>query len=172
MPFQKTVNTKLAFGLPGEFYDDTPRRNRTYKLALNAQALPTFGYAFTATSNEGEAQPGGTGAFAGILVNPKEHALRGGLTPSMALTAGSVGTLCSFGHVIVTVAAAVTETSLPVYNTTTGAISGVAAGSSSAGSGNAFIPNAKFVFHSAEAGGLAVLELNGFANAPAAASGD
>lgn len=171
MPFQKTVNTKLAFGLPGEFYDNTPRRCRTYKMAANGSALPTFGYACTATDNEGEAQAGGSNAFAGILVNPKEHALRGGIAPSMELTAGTVGTLCSFGHVIVTVTAAVTETSLPVYNTATGAISGVAAGSSSAGMGNAFIPNAKFVFHAAAAGGLAVLELNGFANAPAAASG-
>lgn len=169
MSVQKTVNTKLAFGLPGEFYDDTPRRNRTYKLANNAAAVPTVGYAFTATANEGEAQPGGTGAFAGILVNPKEQVLRGGLTPSLALTQGAIGTLCSFGHVIVVVAAAVTETSLPVYNTSTGAISGVAADATSAGSGYAFIPNAKFVFHSAAAGGLAVLELNGFANAPAKA---
>lgn len=168
MPFQKTVNIKQAFGLPGEFYDDSPRRAHTFKMALNGEALPTFGYAFTATSNEGEAQPGGSNAFLGILVNPKEHALRGGLTASLTLPEGAVGTLCDFGRVLVTVAAAVTPTSLPVYNTTTGAISGVDAGSSSAGAGNAFIPNAKFVFYSAAADGLAVLELNGFANAPAA----
>lgn len=170
MAIQTTVNTKLAFGLPGEFYDNTPRRNHTYKLAANGTSAPTVAYIFTETDNEGEAQVGGTGTFAGILVNPKEYALRGGLTPSMVMPEGSVGTLCSFGRVIVNVVAAVTKTSLPVYNTTTGQISGVAAGSASAGDGYAFIPNAAFKFYSAEAGGLAVLELNGFANAPAAAA--
>lgn len=169
MPLQKTVNVQQAFGVPGDFYDDTPRRVHAYELVNNSSTAPAVGLAYTATSTAGQAQPGGSGTFLGICVNPKEQALLGGLTPSLTLPSGAIGSLCSFGHVIVQVAAQVDTSYLPIYNTTTGVISGVTSGSSSAGSGNAFIPNAKFVYVSADANGLAVLELNGFANAPAAA---
>ena len=69
-------------------------------------------------------------------------------------------------------AAAVTaESSLPVYNTTTGAISAVAAGSESAGEGYAFIPGATFKYVDASAGDACVIELNDAPAAPATTSG-
>lgn len=167
MPIQKTVNKELALGVPGSFYDVTPRRASAFVAEANGDALPTFGY--VATVDGEKAKVGGTGAVLGVFADPHSVALFGGLKPSLAIPAGSIVPVASFGHILVETEAAVThDSSLPVYNTTTGAISAVASTASSAGEGYAFIPNAKFVFFDAAAGGTAVLELNGFANAPAA----
>lgn len=167
MPIQKTVNKELALGVPGSFYDVTPRRVSAFVTSANGEALPTFGY--VATADGEKAKVGGTGAVLGVFADPHSAPLFGGLDASLAVRAGSILPVASFGHILVETEAAVThDSSLPVYNTTTGAISAVAAGSTSAGDGYAFIPNAKFVFFDAAAGGTAVLELNGFANAPAA----
>ena len=160
MPFQTKVNKKLAIGVPGAYYDVTPRRASSYVGIANGSVLPTFGCVATKDAT-GAAKIGGTGAFLGVFADPKSAPLYGGLTPSLSVKSGSNIDVCYFGHIIVQVGAAVTaESSLPVYNTATGEISAVAAGSASAGEGFAFIPNAQFKFFDAEAGGLAVLELN------------
>lgn len=161
MSVQKVVNNQLALGIPGSFYDTTPRRVHPYIVEANSTALPAFGLVVTKNAN-GNAQPGGTGAFLGVICDPKSIPLYGGLTPSLQIPVGTAVPVCSFGHLVVTSAAAVTaDSSLPIYNTTTGAISAVAANSQSAGEGNAFIPGAKFKFVNAAEGKVCVLELNG-----------
>lgn len=160
MPFQKQINKTLALGVPGSYYDTTPRRATSYVAVANGDVLPTFGCVATKDS-EGVAKIGGTGAFLGVFADPKSTPLIGGLEPSLKIKSGTEVGVCYFGHLVVKVGAAVTaESSKPVYNTTTGEISAVAAGAESAGSGYAFIPNARFVFFDAVEGGLAVLELN------------
>lgn len=163
MSLQTTINTKQAFGVEGEFYDDSPRRVHTYILKASAgAALPHFGYAFTVGSNEGEAKLAGSDAFAGILVNPKEHALYGAsgnpLGAALTVPAGKTGSLATMGHIIVRVTAAVTVGDQAQYNTTTGALSAPAV-AGTADAGNALIPNSKFVFVAGQKDGLAVLEL-------------
>lgn len=158
MALQSTVNVKQGFGLVGEFYDNSPRRAHAYILKTNSSQVPVIGRAFTATSNEGEAKIGGTGVFKGILVSPKEHVVQG-LSASLDLADGTVGTLCTFGHIIVKVASAVAEGNGAQYNNTTGEIS-TPATQGTADSGCTLIPNSKFVFYGAAANGLAVLELS------------
>lgn len=170
MPFQKTVNKELALGVPGNFYDVSPRRVSTFVSKANDTVLPAFGLACTVDG--AAAKVGGTGKFLGIFVDTHSVPLYGGLTPSVSVPAGTMLPVASFGRVLVKVGAAVThDSSLPVYNTTTGEISGVAAGSSSAGAGYAFIPGAKFVFVDAAANGTAILQLNDYADEPAAGAG-
>lgn len=158
MPLQSTVNSKLAFGLVGTFYDDSARRVAPYNLTATAGGLPaTIGFAFTQGATDGTATCGGTGAFLGVLVSPHEHVISG-LTATLELTAGTIGQLCTFGHVIVSPTTAVSVGYVGAYNNTTGAIEGYADASSVA-QGSTLIPNSKFIFVGATANQPAVLEL-------------
>lgn len=155
---QKTVNTLQGFGLVGAFYDASPRRVAPFILEANSSALPTIGYAFTYNSTDpSKAVVGGTGAFAGILVSPHEYALSG-LNASLELESGKIGQLCTFGHINVLVDAEANVGYQACYNTTTGAISAVAAGES-APDGYALIANSKFIVTNNAANSVAVLEL-------------
>lgn len=160
MSLQKIVNNQLALGIPGSFYDTTPRRVHPYVVVANGTAKPAFGLVVTKDVN-GNAQPGGTGEFLGVICDPKSTPLYGGIAASLEIPVGTAVPVCSFGHLVVTSTdAVVAESSLPVYNTDTGVISAVPAGSGSAGTGNEFIPNAKFKYVDAAAGKVCVLELN------------
>ena len=156
---QKTVNTKQAFGLVGTFYDDSPRRVAPYNVNKTAGGTAaTVGCAFTAdTSDVTKAIMGGTGAFLGILVSPKEYIING-LSASLEVQDGTIGQLCTMGHVIVKPTKAVTVGYVAAFNNTTGAIEAYA-NASSVGEGSTLIPNAKFVFVNALANEPAVLEL-------------
>lgn len=163
MGFQKNINTKQAFGVEGEFYDDSPRRVHTYVLQANGTANPVIGRAFTLDATaEGKATLGGTGVFAGVLISPKEHVLYGVsgdiFGASLEVPAGKNGSLATMGHIIVRVGAAVAVGAQAQFNTSTGVISAPAT-AGTADTGCALIPNSKFVFVAGEANGLAVLEL-------------
>lgn len=162
MALQSNVNVKQAVGVIGDFFDDSPRRVIARNLNAGANGdLPTIGNAFTysaVATDPTQVAMGGTGVFAGILVNGKELVRSNGLTSGLTVADNSVGSICSMGHVWVKVEGAVQVGYLACYNTTTGAITGIASGS--AESGYALIPNAKFVAVNADADGLAVIELN------------
>lgn len=134
MGFQSTVNTELGFGLPGELFDNTPRRSAPWELYTASH--PEYnvpGRAFTATtadpadgSASGVAVAGGTGVFVGLLANPKVSAgygdSTGTLAPSTALPNYSIGELVTMGHIIVAVPAACSLGDQLQYNTTTGVL--------------------------------------------------
>lgn len=132
--FQSSVPYLYAAGLPGEFINDGPNRTESFRLVAN-QTVPAavppiaFGVAFTYAalgdvSNPNglavtpTATPGGTGTatdvFAGILVNPKEHALygdaNGALDPVYSLPDGSWGELCTMGILLANVTTDTTTT--------------------------------------------------------------
>ncbi len=103
MAFQSTVSLNQGFGVVGEFFDDSPRRVQPFTLRSDSAADNVFGRAFTVLS-EGVAEAGkdGTQVFAGILVNPKEHALNGSsVSPSLTLANETIASLCSEGSIIV-----------------------------------------------------------------------
>jgi hypothetical protein len=151
MPFQTVVNKTLALGVPGEFYDAGPRRVTAWKLAGIAGARVGRVFTFDA---DGQPQLGGEGAFAGILCHPKEY-VRPGLEASLAVREGSAAGLADKGRLIALTTAAAGAGEAVYYDSGTGEIAG-----SAAGAGLVAIPGAKFVFFSAEANELAVLELN------------
>lgn len=124
-PFQTVVSYLTGQGVQGDLYGDQPVRCLPYILNSINAANNIFGNAFTVTS-QGVAEAGGTGVFAGFLVNPKNSALFGNgvyaLSPSIALPNGSQAQLLTMGLFYATLPDAANIGDLVVYNTTTGAL--------------------------------------------------
>lgn len=149
---QTTVNQKLAFGVPGSFYDDSPRRVDPYIVEEGA-----IGLAYTVNSSDpSKADLGGTGVFAGIAVNTKEYIING-LTASMAFVAGSVAQCATMGRIVLKLGDAVTIGDACFYNETTGALKPGTSGSTI--SDYVEIPGSKFVLVNALANEYSVLQL-------------
>src|ERR1700761_6331884 len=107
--FQSSVNIWSAAGVVGELAFDGPMRAAPYNL-YSAGVPNLVGNAFTVTSGgspepvgnsaiAGTAQVGGTGVFAGILINPKDYAsygtASGPLNPTLVLPDYSIGQLAT-----------------------------------------------------------------------------
>lgn len=103
MTFQSTVRANLASGVVGELAFQGPLRAKTYRLNSASAANNVFGRAFTATGVQDEVQAGGTGAYAGIMCNPKEAALTGvagdPLAASLTLKNGAQAQLLEMGEI-------------------------------------------------------------------------
>lgn len=114
---QTTVNQKLAFGVPGSFYDNTGRRVDPYTVEEGAIAL-----AYTVNSSDpSKADLGGDGVFAGIAVNTKEYIING-VTASMTFREGDIAQLATRGRIVLKLSDAVTVGQACFYNETTGAL--------------------------------------------------
>lgn len=120
--------------------------------------LPQFACAFTQAPDDGYAQLGGEGVFAGVLVNPKMYANYLNLNPTLKLPNGSQGGLSTFGHIFVRSSSAYAIGNIAAYDKTTGAISAYV--NAEAVPENAVvIPNARFIKYSGDANTVGVLEL-------------
>ncbi|HEX7687357.1 MAG TPA: hypothetical protein VF453_06610 [Burkholderiaceae bacterium] len=148
--FQSTVNITYAFGVPGEFNKDGPRRVVRRPINSGGANPNVIGYAYTAANGTGVASVGGaitngTSIFAGILANPKEYSSSGGssgpLSPTLTLPDNSEGDFVLMGNgLVVALTTAANMGDQVIYNTTTGALAAVAPGAA-AGAGNAYVPN-------------------------------
>ncbi len=125
MAFQSTVRPFLANGVIGEIAFDYPSVIVPKNLASGAakEQFNLFGAAFTqSTTNQDQVEVGGTGAFAGILCNPKVHALYGTgsdpLAPSLLLADNQWGEFMQQGAIFVelTLDAGVAEAQIGVGN--------------------------------------------------------
>lgn len=163
---QTSVNQYQVLGVPGEFADDSPHRCAPYSCLANASAQPTVGYAFTQGTADNEAIVGGTGAFLGVLVEPKQYANFANLNPTMQVNPGTNGEICDMGHIFVTTATEVKPGYVAAFDPATGAISGFENQGAITG-GYTQIPG-KFIKVSAAAGQVAILELGSFVVIPAA----
>lgn len=152
MPLQKTVNQKLAFGVVGSFYDDSPRRVDPYTVAGGAIGL----FYTVDPADPSKVKLGGTGVLAGVAVNSKEYTITG-LDASLAFRAGDIAEICSMGRVIVKSTTAITVGNSAYYNKTTGEIQ--AAAPSSTIDGFVEIPDSMFVLVGGTAGEVGVLQL-------------
>lgn len=154
MALQSVVNTKLAYGVPGSFYDDSPRRVAPYVVAAGS-----IGKAFTLDSTQADkAVVGGSNAFAGIAVNSKEYTITG-TTASTDFESGDIAQLCTMGHIVVVCDNAVAVGNACFFNTTTGALHAAASGATV--EGYTEIAGSKFVFVAGvSAGDPVVLELH------------
>lgn len=149
---QTTVNQKLAFGVPGSFYDDSPRRVDPYTVEEGA-----IGLAYTVNSSDpSKADLGGTGVFAGIAVNTKEYIING-LTASMAFRSGDIAQCATMGRIVLKLADAVSIGDACFYNETTGALKPGTSGATI--SDYVEIPGSKFVLVNALANEQSVLQL-------------
>src|SRR5580658_4743067 len=115
--FQNTVNIWSTLGVVGDMAFDGPMRAEPYNLFSNGTPN-IIGNAFTVSSGAnpepsgnsavaGNATVGGTGVFAGILINSKDYAsygttgTGGPLNPTLTLPDYSIGQLATMGHFIV-----------------------------------------------------------------------
>lgn len=84
----------------------------------------TIGNAFTVVSkNPNIAIMGGTGAFAGILVNPDQEIVYNGLTPTLQVPDGVFSELCVSGYIWVVLSNASNVGDTIYYTNATGALS-------------------------------------------------
>ncbi len=131
---QKQVYANQAAGFYGEFYDNSPIRSEPFILRSPNAANNVFGRAFTIVPGEdGVAQAGGTGIFAGYLINPKEHAsfgtqAGGPLAPTLTLPNEVVASLVNMGCLYTYLPAATAIGDLVIYDTATGELATVAPG--------------------------------------------
>lgn len=146
--FQSTVNIWSAGGVVGELAFDGPMRAAPYNLFSNG--TPNLvGNAYTVTSGgnpepsgnsalAGTATVGGTGVFAGILINPKDYAsygttgTNGPLAPTLVLPDYSIGQLAITGEYWVNLPGPASIGDLVTYDPLTGNL-------------NSITPTAKFV---------------------------
>lgn len=138
---QTSVDIYNALGVNGDLAFSGPIRAKAYN--LNSSGTPNVvGYAFTVSSGAnpnpalnsgvaGTARVGGTGIFAGILINPKEYPLRGTalggpLAPSLVLPDYAIGDLLTMGEVFVNLPGPANVGDLVTYDPLTGALNTVA----------------------------------------------
>lgn len=137
---QTSVTIFNALGIPGDLAFDGPYRARSYNL-FSSGVPNVIGYAYTVTSgaapnpdaaagNAGVAKVGGTGVFAGILVNPKEYPLRGTvaggpLAASLVLPDYAIGDLVIMGELFVNLPGPANVGDLITYDPLTGALNSI-----------------------------------------------
>lgn len=141
MAFQTSVNQKLAVGVVGDFYDESPRRTDPY--TIKSSSAGSIGCAYTVDSTDpSQVNLGGSGVFAGIAVNGKEF-VRNGLAASQDFAQYAEAELCTMGRIWLSIAGDVAVGNAAYFNTTTGAITAAASGETISGSTE--IPNSKFI---------------------------
>ena len=140
MGFQAApVNVYNTIGIPGEIAFDGPQRAGPANIVASGNPN-VIGYAYTLNAggdpNPGASSPapssvrvGGTGLFAGILVNPKSYTTSGttsgALMPSLALPDNSIGEFLGMGEIFVALPAAAAIGDSVYYDNTTGALGSV-----------------------------------------------
>ena len=116
MGFQTVINVEYGAGLPGGLATDAPFRAQPAELVSASAAYNVVGataYTIT-TADPGDnsasivAAAGGTGVFAGVLMNSKVYATSGpstgALNPTMTLPNYFIGELLQSGDIWVTLA--------------------------------------------------------------------
>lgn len=149
---QKTVNQKLAYGVPGDLFDTFPRAIDPKIVAGGAICR----FYTVDTTDPRKAVLGGTGVLAGIAVNTKEYIING-LTPSVTFRSGDVAQLMTMGRVYMQLDTEVQVGMAAYYSIADGSIK--AAAPSTSMEGYVKIPNSMFVEVNALAGEISVLEL-------------
>lgn len=163
MTFQSTVSLAQGFGVPGELFTDAPYQATPYSIFTSGHAeYNIIGKTCCTVSSEGVCTAGGTGVFAGFLVDPKAQALYGTtvspLSPSLTVTNYSVVECLTMGVIVVTLPAAAAIGDYVVFTNTTGAISTITPVTPLA-SGTTFA-NAIVSNYTVSGAGLAVITVN------------
>ena len=160
MAFPSSVISLLVSGIPGEIAFDAPYTGITAIVDTTTEANNVFGRAFTYKTESVESvQAGGTGLFAGLMVNPKAHAINTLAATTDSVSNGRVAEFCVKGevYVLLSVGTAVTIGDAVYFVNATGAL-----GAGNAGIGETQITGATVVRHNpsaANAPSLAVVRL-------------
>lgn len=162
MAFQSTVNFFQGAGVPGQIYLDDPHRAESFILESALASYNIVGATAYTVVSEGIAQAGGTGHFAGILVDPQQYALFGvnnqPLQPTLVLPNEIQADLLTMGTIFVTLPAAAAIGDVVIYDNTTGALSTITPGTP-VPVGKTYA-NAFVSYFTVTAAGLAVITVN------------
>lgn len=133
--FQQTVGLGMATGVPGEKVVDSPFRCQEFTIVSALASYNIVGataYSKTAEFRAAAGNTGGVLPFAGILVDPKNHALygdaNGTLDASLTLPNNTQAALATMGTIYVTLPAAAALGDHVIFDNTTGAISTITPG--------------------------------------------
>lgn len=150
-----TARNYLLSGIPGNISHDGPTRAASAVIDSEDETNNVFGRAFTYKAGTDDVEAGGTGAFAGILINPKAYAI----DVEYARNA-TVGEFLTMGEVYVQLGNDGKIGDPVSFDPATGIISSGEAGT--------VIPGAHIARHepSAETPRLAVVALNGLVVLP------
>ena len=111
MAFPSTVISDLVSGIPGEIAFDTPYVGITALINTTTEANNVFGRALTYRDEAIESvQVGGTGLFAGLLVNPKESAVNAIGVTGDVVSNGRTVEACVRGEIYVLLSAGTSVT--------------------------------------------------------------
>ena len=111
MAFPSSVISDLVSGIPGEIAFDTPYIGATALINTTTEANNVFGRALTYRDESIESvQVGGTGLFAGLLVNPKESAVNAIGVTGDVVSNGRTVEACVKGEVYVLLSAGTSVT--------------------------------------------------------------
>ena len=161
MAFPSSVISDLVSGIPGEIAFDAPYTGITAIVDTTTEANNVFGRAFTYKTESVESvQAGGTGLFAGIMVNPKAHAINTLAATTDSVSNGRVSEFAVEGevYVLLSVGTAVTIGDPVFFVNADGTL-----GAGTAGAGQTQIAGATVFRHNpsaANAPSLAVIRLS------------
>ena len=166
--FQSEVRLQQTTGIVGEFAEITGAERAFSAITQSADASSNvFGRAFTHVAGEDDSvQAGGSGVFAGILVNPKEHVLLGtadGTLEASLIIPNNIGaTFSDMGIIYVELDAGASIGQSIGYRTTTDATAGelvVVANPEALPADVALVPNTKAVRNNTTTAGQAIIQL-------------
>jgi hypothetical protein len=110
MAIPKSIQNGLVSGVVGELSHTGPVRVTSAVLASTDETKNLFGLAYTYQDDSIESvQVGGTGAFAGIMINPKAYRIG-----ALYAENGSTGEFLTMGEVYVTVKTGMKRINAPV----------------------------------------------------------
>jgi hypothetical protein len=165
MGFQSAVFINQGAGVPGEQYSDSPWRAQSYTIDSALASYNVIGSTFCSITSQGfvaAGNTGGTGVFAGLLVDPKDIALFGTggipLAPTLVVPNFTQVECATMGSFFVTLPGAANIGDWVIYDQTTGAISTVAP-TTSLPSGKSWA-NAFVDYFTVTGAGLGVITLN------------
>ena len=168
MTFQTTVQNDQSTGIPGEYAESGPHRQFPGIIKSANAAANIFSRAFShVAAQDDNVIAGGTGVFAGLLMNPKEHASLGGSSPldaTLTLPSEIDANFADNGIVYATISTTADIGDDVHYVTlvdgTAGTLIAVAPGTTPAAN-NALIPGAKIVRRNlTTTGQVGVIQLN------------
>lgn len=143
MAFQTSVKQKLAVGVNGDFYDNSPRRVDPYTIV--SESAGAIGKVYTIdTTDSSKVVLGGSGIFAGIAINSKEF-VRYGLGASQEFKQYDECELCTMGRIWLSIADTVSVGQVACFDPDTGIISAADAGADHTEDGLVEIKGSKFV---------------------------
>lgn len=161
MAFPSSVISDLVSGIPGEIAFDTPYIGATALINTTTEANNVFGRALTYRDEAVESvQVGGTGLFAGLLVNPKESAVNAIGVTGDVVSNGRTVEACVKGEIYVLLSAG---TSVTIGDGVYFVNADGTLGAGTAGAGQTQITGASVVRHNpsaANAPSLAVVRLS------------